>query len=131
MRKRTQKLLSLALALLMCLSLFPVSAFSEEAAGAASEEDVVIEEGVTKIGEGAFQDCISLTSVEIPESVTNTKTKVIVEHSTDPHFSDVFDYKDYSIGIFQDCTGLTEVICKGSTGAYAFNGCTSLKKVNI
>ncbi len=36
-------------------------------------KSVVIERGMTSIGYGAFQDCRSLTSVVIPESVTSTR----------------------------------------------------------
>ena len=34
-------------------------------------EKVVIEKGITSIGEGAFEGCIGLTSVAIPNSVTS------------------------------------------------------------
>ena len=65
---------------------------------------------VTSIGEGAFQYC-SLTSVEIPNSVT-------------------------SIGwyAFRGCSSLTSVTIPNSVtsiGGYAFRGCSSLTSVTI
>ena len=72
---------------------------------------VVIENGVTSIGEYAFYDCASLTSATIPDSVTSI---------------------GYSA--FKNCTSLTSVtIGNGVTsiGDYAFSGCTSLTSITI
>ena len=74
-------------------------------------KSVVIEKGVTSIGDDAFLGCTGLTSVTIPDSVT-------------------------SIGesAFEDCTGLTSVTIGNSVnsiGKYAFYGCTGLTSVTI
>jgi len=72
---------------------------------------VVIEDGVTSIGDFAFNSCTGLTSVTIPNSVT-----IIGEHA------------------FIGCTGLTSVIIPNSViliGDFAFYGCIGLTSVTI
>ena len=72
---------------------------------------VFMANGVTSIGNFAFYECISLTSMTIPDSVT-------------------------CIGncAFNDCSSLASVTIPDSVasiGVYAFCGCTSLKSVTI
>ncbi|MCR5522298.1 MAG: leucine-rich repeat protein [Clostridia bacterium] len=72
---------------------------------------VIIEQGITSIGDCAFSSCNGLTEVTIPDSVT-------------------------SIGdnAFYYCDGLTEVTIPDSVtsiGEYAFYGCTGLTEVTI
>ena len=73
--------------------------------------EVELPEGMSYVGGGAFQDCTKLRAVEIPEGVT-------------------------SIGwsAFSDCSGLTSVsIPEGvkGIGGSAFSGCSSLTSVSI
>ena len=72
---------------------------------------VIIKNGVTSIGDGAFSGCTSLTAVTIPDSVT-------------------------SIGdaAFYECTSLTAVTIPDSVTSIresAFSGCTSLTAITI
>ena len=72
---------------------------------------VVIEDGVTSIGNYAFYDCESLTSITIPDSVTNI-----------------------GCGAFFNCVGLTSITIPYSVtsiGASAFEYCTSLTSIII
>ena len=74
-------------------------------------KSVVISDGVTSIGYGAFYNCSSLTSVTIPDSVTSIGS-----------------------GAFENCSSLTSVtIGNGVTsiGYDAFRGCSSLTSVTI
>ena len=74
-------------------------------------EKVVIEKGVTSIGESTFSGCSSLTEIEIPASVT-------------------------SIGnyAFRECSSLTEIEIPESVTSIkycAFSGCSSLEQIEI
>ena len=74
-------------------------------------KSVVIEDGVTRIGSGAFIQCSSLTDVSIPNSVT-------------------------SIGsyAFRECSSLKKINIPNSVtsiGSCAFYFCTSLVELNI
>ena len=77
----------------------------------SSIRTVVINEGVTSIGDYAFRSCNSLTSVTIPNSVTS-----------------IGDYA------FEYCSSLTSVEIPNSVtsiGDYAFRYCSSLTSVEI
>lgn len=93
----------------------------------------VIENGVTDIGDFAFDNCWSLTSVIIPESVTSigkhalygcrSLTSAILPVGV----TTIGDYAFYNCGSLTDIT-LPE--CVTSIGAYAFRGC-NLTSVTI
>lgn len=134
-----KKMLSLMLALVMVLTLLPVTvnaettgvtggctwtlgddglliisgpgAIGSNAFGDHADDilSVVIEEGVTTIGRSAFSGCSNLTSVTIPEGV-----------------------KSIGSSAFRECSNLTSVTIPGSVisiGSSAFAGCTSLTDV--
>lgn len=97
-------------------------------------ETLVIEPGVTTIGDNAFAFCSRLTSVRIPSSVTR------IGNSAFFHCTGLtgMDLPDGVTGIgncaFQGCTGLTGVRIPGTLGgmgSQAFQGCTALTGVDI
>lgn len=74
--------------------------------------EINIPDGLKRIEYGAFQTCKSLKAIKIPESVINIEP----------------------IGLFQDCTSLTEVIFENedlsdTNNYYTFKNCTSLKNI--
>ncbi|MBE6742281.1 MAG: fibronectin type III domain-containing protein [Ruminococcaceae bacterium] len=77
----------------------------------SSIKTVVIDNGVTSIGDWAFYDCRGLTNITIPNSVTIIGSDA-----------------------FRGCTGVTDIaIPKGVTniGNCAFYGCTDLSRITI
>jgi len=96
--------------------------------------ELVIPEGVTRIGNYAFRYCSSLTSVTIPDSVTSIGSYA---------FSVCSGLTSVTIGngvtsiggaAFYNCSGLTSVtIGNGVTsiGSYAFEDCSGLTSVSI
>ena len=95
---------------------------------------VIVEQGVTTIGNSAFRLCESLTSIEIPNSVTSIG---------DFAFEDCISLTSVEIpssvtiigeGAFRACDRLTSVVIPSSVksiSSYAFTGCDSLTSVVI
>lgn len=100
----------------------------------ASIQTVVIEDGVTSVGDHAFDGCSKLTSITIPDSVTS------IGYCT---FSGCSKLKSItipdsvtSIGryAFSECISLTSITIPDSVTSmapYAFYGCQSIKDVYI
>ena len=118
---------------------------------------IIIGEGVTTIGSGAFSGCSNLTSVSIPEGVTSIEssafmgcsglTSLAIPNSVTNIESEAFR-NCYSItsaivgnsvinierSAFFGCTNLTSIVIPNSVtkiGYGAFEGCNGLIKVTI
>lgn len=113
----------------------PVTGIGEYAFGdCESLTSVVIPEGVTAIGNDAFTFCSSLKSVVIPESVTAIGIDAFsfcgaLENVTIPS-----GVTDIGAGAFQYCTAFTSIVIpEGVTaiGVSAFIYCESLESVTF
>ena len=97
-------------------------------------ETVVIQHGVTSIGNNAFYDCSSLTSVTIPSSVTSIGEEAF--YACKSLTSVTIPDSVTSIGkrAFMWCSALPSVTIPNSVtiiGKEAFSGCKSLTSVTI
>ena len=118
---------------------------------------VVIEDGVTSIGNYAFTYCVSLTSITIPDSVTSigyyaffycsSLTSITISDSVTSIGNYAFFYcrsltsitipdSVTSIGsyAFSECRSLTSITIPDSVtsiGRYAFENCSSLKTISL
>ena len=112
-----------------------VTSIGEEAFyNCRSLTSVTIPDGVTSIGEDAFWNYTSLTSVTIPDSVTSIGGYAF--HNCTSLTSVTIPDSVTSIGgyAFHNCTSLTSVTIPDSVtsiGEYTFSQCTSLTSVTI
>ena len=95
---------------------------------------VVIEDGVTSIGELAFYKCSSLTNITIPDSVTCIEYAAF--HGCSSLSSITIPNSVTSIGIyaFVVCSSLTSITIPDgvtSIGYGAFSDCSSLKTISL
>ena len=94
---------------------------------------VIITEGVTSIGEGAFFWCTNLTSVTIPLSVT----KILTDAFNSTGLTSITIHSgvtNIGSGAFSSCENLTSVtIHEGVTriGSMAFDNCKKLSAITI
>lgn len=140
--KNVNKILSLILALALCLGL-AVPAFAADSdfklKGTVLERyegpagAVVIPDGVTSIGKYAFRNR-GVTSVVIPGSVTSISDTAFAQCDTLVSVTIPEGVTSIGSSAFSGCSSLKTVTIPGSVtgiGSFAFKNCVSLTRVNI
>ena len=95
---------------------------------------VVVEPGVTSIGDYTFLGCAGLTNVTIPDGVTYIGYQAFGDCKSLASVTIPGSVRNIGGFAFQNCTGLTSMtILEGTTsiGENAFYGCTGLTSVTI
>ena len=99
-----------------------------------SVKKVVIEDGVTSIGESAFNTCIGLTSITIPDSVTSIGTLAFSACSSLRSITIPNSVTSIGALAFRACSSLSSITIPNSVtsiGTYAFEDCSSLTSITI
>ena len=95
---------------------------------------ITIPNSVTSIGDCAFLDCSSLTSITIPNSVTSIDYGAFFGCSSLTSITIPNGVTSIGKRAFSDCRSLTSITIPNSVtsiGENAFNGCTNLTSITI
>ena len=113
----------------------PVTKLADEAFwDCLSMTSLTIPDSVTSIGMGSFYNCKNLTSLNIPDSVTEIGLGAFYGCSGLKSISISKNVTRIGVLSFYQCTALETVELRGDVteiGASAFNYCSSLKNINI
>ena len=96
--------------------------------------EVIIESGVTSIGEYAFRYCAGLTSITIPNSVTSIGDHAFSVCTGLTSITIPDSVTSIGNSAFSSCKGLTSITIPDSVtsiGEYAFWSCTGLTSITI
>ena len=97
-------------------------------------KQAVIEKGITSIGDGAFYNCSSLTSITIPEGITSIGYRAFFKCSSLISIDIPKGVTSIGSYAFDCCTGLTNIAIPDSVTSIdncAFNKCNSLTGITI
>ena len=96
--------------------------------------ELVIPDGVTSIGNSAFEYCSELTSITIPDSVTSIGRSAFLSCSGLTSITIPDSVTSIGRSAFEGCFGLARITIPGSVtsiGVGAFNSCISLTSITI
>ena len=102
--------------------------------GCHSLTEIVMPDSVTSIGDGAFDSCTSLTSVAIPDSVTSIGEGAFTYCASLESITIPYGVTSIGDSAFEDCSSLTEIVMPDSVtsiGYNAFKWCSSLTEIVI
>ncbi|WP_417145653.1 leucine-rich repeat protein [Porphyromonas sp.] len=97
-------------------------------------ESIVLEEGVTRIGDYAFYDCTALKSVEIPEGVTQIGESAFACCQSLESVTIPGSVTEIGEGAFESCSDLLILELTSGlkrVGAFAFSECFSLRALDL
>ena len=99
-----------------------------------SVRTVEIQEGVTRIGTHAFQDCSKITKVTMADTVVSIGDQAFDYCSSLSDLTLSAGLKQFGWGSFRFCEKLKKIVLPTSLtdmGEWTFEGCTGLKSVTI
>ncbi len=102
--------------------------------GCISLKELAIPSGVTEIGDGAFYGCLGLIRVDIPNSVTKIGDSAFDSCENLKEIVIPSGVTEIGSSLFYACNGLTRVDIPDRVtkiGESAFNSCVSLKEIVI
>lgn len=132
-------------------------AWIEEIGGADKVTSVIISEGITQIGKGAFKGCTNLESIVIPKSVETIPDEMVRDCAKLKNVEIAEGVKEIGVAAFYGCVGLESIeipstvveirdhgffYCTSLTevtipdnvttlGTYAFSACSKMEKITI
>ena len=93
---------------------------------------VIIKDGVTNIGVGAFYDCFNLSSIRIPNSVTSIDQAAFDRCPSLTYVEIPNSVTSIAMQAFLDCSNLSSITISSSVksiGWHAFSGCEGLTSI--
>lgn len=97
-------------------------------------ERIVVENGITKIGNYAFEECDNLESVQLPESLTELGDDVFFRCNYLENIEIPSTVTIFGTGVLRQCKGLKKVTLMSgikTIGIQMFEGCSNLNSITI